>query len=289
MVDGLIKPGTGYVPDPSDSRDYTVEHPQIKPFFDKMGSISLIIGHSHVDLRKWCSPISNQLSLESCCACSGVGILEYFENKTYGKYLAASRRFLFKVTRELLHRQGNVGVTLRDTMKSMVLFGLPPEEYWPYSEEEFDIEPSAFVYAYANNYNALKYYRLDPPDTSRGTLLRRIKTLACMGLPSMFGMDCYDSFPEESTTGKIPFPAPGEGVKFGHAMVVVGYDDRMKIMNPNPGGIETTGAFLIRNSWGTGWGDNGYGWLPYKFILEGVAVDWWSLLKNEWLDNDEFI
>jgi C1A family cysteine protease len=68
----------------------------------------------------------------------------------------------------------------------------------------------------------------------------------------------------------------------------VGYDDKMKIKNTNPGAQETTGALLIRNSWGTGWGSGGYGWLPYEYVMKGLAIDWWSLIKNEWIDTGMF-
>jgi C1A family cysteine protease len=70
--------------------------------------------------------------------------------------------------------------------------------------------------------------------------------------------------------------------------VAVGYDDAMKIKNTNPGGAVTTGALLIRNSRGTGWGDHGYGWFLYDYVLKGPTVDWWSLLKNEWIDTWAF-
>ena len=62
----------------------------------------------------------------------------------------------------------------------------------------------------------------------------------------------------------------------------------MKIKSTTAGAKETVGAFMIRNSWGTGWGDQGYGWLPYEYVLKGLAVDWWSLLKNEWVDTGNF-
>ncbi|MEB3169272.1 MAG: C1 family peptidase, partial [Synechococcaceae cyanobacterium] len=84
------------------------------------------------------------------------------------------------------------------------------------------------------------------------------------------------------------YPTPGERVLGGHAIDAVGYDDNLKIKNTNGGATETTGALLIRNSWGTQWGSGGYGWLPYQYVLSGLATDWWSLLKNEWIDTGNF-
>jgi len=46
-------------------------------------------------------------------------------------------------------------------MGALRLFGIPPERYWRYVIADFDKEPSAFCYAFAQNYQALKYYRLD--------------------------------------------------------------------------------------------------------------------------------
>ena len=74
----------------------------------------------------------------------------------------------------------------------------------------------------------------------------------------------------------------------GHAVVAVGYDDARVIENTNPGGGKTTGAILVRNSWGTEWGDRGYGWLPDDYCLRGLARDWWSLLKSDWVETGQF-
>jgi len=174
-------------------------------------------------------------------------------------------------------------------MGAMVLFGIPPEEYWPYTDKDpdFDKEPPAFCYSFAQNYQALKYFLLDPPGTLKAVLLELIKALLAAGLPSMFGFSVFSSFTQAKIGGKIPYPSPGDKSCGGHAVVAVGYDDKMKIKNTSDN-KETTGAFLIRNSWGTDWGDEGYGWLPYEYVLKGLAVDWWSLLKAEWVDTKKF-
>jgi C1A family cysteine protease len=86
----------------------------------------------------------------------------------------------------------------------------------------------------------------------------------------------------------MPFPTPADKVVGGHAVVVAGYNDTIKIKNTGAGAAETTGALLIRNSWGTGWGDGGYGWLPYEYVLRGLAVDWWTLISAKWVDTGKF-
>ena len=242
-----------------------------------------------IDLRPWCSPIENQSSLGSCTANAGVGLVEYFERRAFGKHIDASRLFLYKVTRNLMHWTGDTGAFLRSTMYALTLFGTPPEEYWPYVIADFDKEPSAFCYAFAQNYQAISYYRLDPPGSTPATLLSQIKNYLANGLPSMFGFTVYNSIGQAAANGgKIPFPTPGEKVVGGHAILAVGFDDNLKIKNTNAGATETTGALLIRNSWGTAWGSAGYGWLPYQYVLSGLATDWWSLIKNEWIDTGQF-
>ena len=281
--------GLGWLPDYPDLRDYTPQSEAVVPLLaktavPKVGTKSKK-APAKVDLREWCSPVEDQGQIGSCTAHAGVGMLEYFERRLHGKHLDASRRFLYKVTRALGQLEGDSGAFLRTTMGAMVLFGVPPEEYWPYSEAEFDEEPPTFCYAFAQNYQAVKYYRLDPPGTERADLLAAIKSHLASQLPAIFGFTVYGSIAQAGEDGKIPFPAPGDKVEGGHAVMAVGYDDAVKIANR---GEETKGAFLIRNSWSSGWGEEGYGWLPYDYVLEGLADDWWALIENEWVDTGEF-
>ena len=258
------KRGMGWIPDYPDFRDYTEETEEIKGMLGARGIRKAKSFPGSVDLREWCSPIEDQGQLGACTAHAGVGVIEYYERKAFGRHLDASRLFLYKVTRDLMKMKGDTGAYLRTTMGAMVLFGVPPEEYWPYSDQgdKFDQEPSSFCYAFAQNYQTLKYFRYDLPGTNAEEVLKKVKTNLASGRPAMFGFTVYNSIEQAGADGKIPFPSPKEKIEGGHAIATVGYDDKMKITNKY-GKIQTVGALLIRNSWGKGWGEGGYGWLPY--------------------------
>ncbi len=290
----IQKFGMGWIPDYPDFRDYTLENIETVELEKLLSPIGLdrvdaSILPATADLRKWCSPVENQGQIGSCTANAGVGVVEYFENRAFGKYLNASRLFLYKATRNFAKLSGDSGAFLRSTMGAMALFGVPPEDYWPYTDKspDFDKEPSAFCYSFASSYKSIKYFRHDSTGLSKDAVLESLKKSLAAGIPSMFGFTVFNSISQAAKTGKIPFPYKNEKILGGHAIVAVGYDDNMKIKNTTRGS-ETVGALLIRNSWGAEWGDKGYGWLPYDYVLKETAVDFWSILQQNWIDTGIF-
>ncbi|MBI2399073.1 MAG: cysteine protease [Xanthomonadales bacterium] len=276
--------GLGWQREIPDFRDYTSETESVATLLSKSGPLKRTLkgAPTVVDLRAFCSPVEDQEQLGSCTAHAGIGMLEYFERRAFGNHLDASRLFLYKVTRQLLGFAGDDGAYLRDTMKALVLFGVPPEKYWPYQQQRFNDEPSAFCFAYAQSYQTIEYYRLDSPSTPGGSLINKIRSSLAAGLPAMFGFTVYSSMPPLGDgKGEVPFPGAGDRVEGGHAVLAVGYDDKKQIG-------KCKGALLIRNSWSESWGEGGYGWLPYKYVEAGLATDFWTMVKAEFVDSEIF-
>ena len=294
----------GWLPDLPDSRDYTKDTPTVAKLLKTPKLTSL---PSKTDLREWCPPIFDQGNIGSCTANAAAALLAYHNKRAFGKDTPLSRLFIYKATRDLMMEKGDSGAYIRTTMGSLALFGSPPEKYWSYAlggtnashdppkgspptgYPGIDDAPPAFCYSYASNYQALSYFRLDEkaagiPSKNKDSTLLEIKQTLASSLPVMFGFQVFESI-KGAVDGKIPYPKRGESILGGHAVLAVGYDDSLSI---GSGDNEKVGAFLIRNSWGESWGDRGYGWLPYEYVLGGLAEDWWCFVKAEWMDTEGF-
>ena len=270
--------GMGWHHDLPDSRDYLPTSAPIRALLDELKALPKRKRNpARVDLREFFSEVYDQQTLNSSSAHACCGLVQYFERRAHGRLIEPSRAFLDKVTRNLIGVKGDTGADLRTTLKALTQFGTPPERYWPYEPEQFDDEPVAFLYSFRDDYCAIEYVRLDSRNGKGTDTLERVKAFLLAGFPCVFGFPVPSSL---SGRSDIPYRPTFDHVCGGQALVAVGYDDdRLQA---------TKGALLVRNSWGSDWGDEGYGWLPYDYVREQLAVDFWTLLKPEWLESGEF-
>lgn len=292
---------TGWQPPTFDYRDYhtgTAEIVKLSKSLNISPEIRSPAIPDKVDLRQWCSMVEAQGELGSCTAHAAVGMVEYFENRAFNRHIKGSRLFVYKTTRNLMGVTGDVGASIRATMAALAHCGLPNERYWPYTtnpvsgnsgERTYDDEPTQFVYSIADNYEALKYFCHDPLNSniSKDKVLESIKTFLAAKIPSMFGFYGFKSFGYSDVKGGVPMPCQGEQPLWGHAVLAVGYDDNLVITN-TLSGVKSTGAIIYKNSWGISWGDSGYGYIPYDYLLRGYILDSWCMLEMKWLETQNF-
>jgi C1A family cysteine protease len=243
-----------------------------------------------VDLREWTGPVHFQGGFDTCAAHVGACLVSYFEKRARGADVEVSRLFLYRMAKAFrrVDDKGH-GVYIAQVMGVIKLLGAPPERYWPYpdpgtpaaprfTDPLLDAEPSADCYEAASEYRTVNY-QLEDVDQQPDELLRLAKAHLAAAIPFAFDFPLTRSVAKAQRTGRIPFPAAEEPILTNHAVAAVGYDDAMEIGAGVDGTVLTRGALLVKNSWSAQWGEGGYGWLPYEFVLRGRTRDFWTLLR----------
>ena len=250
----LKKPGYGWVPDVPDQRDYLLSAvlriPAILP--------------GKVDLRPTCSKVEDQGQLGSCTANALVGGLEFLERKDKVAFEDFSRLFIYYNERAIEHTiQSDSGAMIRDGIKTLAKKGVCPEKKWPYLVSKFRLKPTASCYKDALNHQITSYHRI--------ITLDEMRTCLAEGFPFVFGFTVYESFESQAVakTGVVNMPGHSEKSLGGHAVLAVGYDDAQE-------------RFIVRNSWGEGWGMKGYFTMPYKYVADrNLSDDFWTIRRGE--------
>lgn len=273
--------GQGWSTDLPDHRDLTPATPDVRELLSKLRrrrSARAPLPAS-VDWREFCPPPSDQGPLRSTSAHAVLGMTSYFERRANGRTLDGSARFLYYTARTLGGVAGDNGVGLRTTLKALARFGCPPERHWPSTEAaRFDEAPVSFSYGFSQDFAGLRYIRLDARGTGGDDLLRRVKAFLAAGFVCVCGATATTTIGDE---GDLPFPTKFDTPGDGAAYTVVGYDDARRIRS-------TKGALLVRATRGPQFGDDGYGHLPYRFIEERLACDFWTVWRPEWSASGEF-
>ena len=243
--------GYGWVPDLPDKRDFYLSARYTKGALPKS-----------VDLSDNApSKVYDQGNLGSCTGNAIAAAIEFDLKKQGLEVFTPSRLFIYYNERVIEGSVGeDAGAMIRDGIKSVRSLGAPPESIWPYSVGKFADKPGKDAYKEAKLHQALSYMRVKQTES-------QMKSCLASGLPFTLGFAVYDSFEsdEVARTGTVNMPASNEALLGGHAVLCIGYDD-------------ATQRFLIRNSWGPSWGNNGNFTLPYEYLLNAdLADDFWAI------------
>lgn len=244
----------GWITDRPDQRD--------RPYLAalKLGNLP-----PSVDLRTSCPPVYDQGQLGSCTGQAIAAALEFDQIKQGEPYTPLSRLFIYYCERARENTvNSDAGAMIRDGIWSVAHLGAPPETEWPYDITQFTARPPEQCYTDATAHKALSYMRL-------GRAITIMKSCLASGYPFVLGISVYQSFESDTVaaSGRVPMPGLGEAQLGGHCMLAVGYQDDEQV-------------FIVRNSWSTSWGDAGYCYIPYNYLLSpGLSSDFWTIRTIE--------
>ena len=252
-----------WIPDLPDHRDFQ--------FVERMALPGQI--PAQTDLRPQCPPVANQGQIGSCTGNAVAGLVEFLEladmksnqdsePEVFSKvrYSNVSRLFVYYNERELSGTTNtDSGSTLRNGMKAIAKWGVCRENVWSYTTPHVLEQPAPAAYDEAAQHRIGSYLRINSLDTG-------LRCLAS-GFPFVFGFTVFQSFesPTVAATGIVPLPTEGDQPVGGHAVMAAGYDLNKQWL-------------IVRNSWGTKWGDHGYFYLPFAYVSNlRLAQDFWTV------------
>ncbi|MBO7566189.1 MAG: C1 family peptidase, partial [Bacteroidales bacterium] len=203
-----------------------------------------------VDLRQFMTRVEDQGTLGSCTANATAGAYEYVLKRYKGiTNFDVSRLFLYYNSRALDNLVNeDAGALISNVIKTISKDGICSEKTWPYTNimKNFKKKPSQNCYDEAKDNRAIKCQHIN-------TNLNEWKSALAEGHPIIFGIDIFKSI-YNVRNGIVPNPPSNSRSEGGHAMLCVGYSDPDRV-------------FIIRNSWGEQWGDRGYGYISYDYMM----------------------
>lgn len=207
-----------------------------------------------VDLRPKFTAIEAQGNTNSCTANAVAGAYEYILKRHLGdEAFDASRMFVYYNARAAEGEDVTIednGSVIGLAVKSLKEKGICSEDTWPFDESSVNTKPSDEAYQEGANF-VIEEFAVVP------TELFAWKHCLAEGYPIVFGLLLYNSFDKQRVRGLVPEPTASEQAREehgGHAMVCVGYSDKDQV-------------FIVRNSWGEDWGDKGYCYIPYRYLM----------------------
>ena len=232
----------GCIKDKFDDRDYLMR-----------AYLPVIKLPKKIDWTSKMSPVRDQGEEGVCVGFATVtGMKEYQEFLDYKKLVLLSPRFVYNECKKIDGMPGLEGTTIRAAMQALESKGVCQEKFWPYLPYQKTKAQKGAI-SNAKKFRIITYARILNLNELR-------LSLASKG-PCAIGIEVFEGM-MKTETGFVPLPRENETALGGHAICVVGYDDKKK-------------AIKFKNSWSDKWGQNGYGFLPYTYI-ERYMMDAWN-------------
>ncbi len=232
-----------------------------------------------VDLRAFMTPVEDQTELSSCVANAMAGAYEYLAKRAKGNAEDVSRLFIYYNARQYDDIQADEGCIITSAIQVLQEQGTCREATWGYDPDRVNHQPPDHAYEEASTF-LIEDANEVPVD------LYAMKHCLAEGYPFVFGLSLFKSFDRATKSGRVSSPlASGEAGRESHgshAMLCVGYSDE-------------TQAFIVRNSWGESWGDQGYCYIPYNYLANAeYCDDCWAIRavsdvdfsKDVWIQDD---
>lgn len=244
-----------------------------------------------VDLRPHMTSVEAQGETSSCVANAVAGAYEYLVKQHRGDdAYDVSRLFIYYNARaiadDLDPTEGpeleDEGTLIGAAIEGLKRYGACSEETWPFEEDSVNEAPPEEAFEEAGAFLVEDVEQVP-------TNLDAWKAALAEGNPIVFGINLFESFDAQRRPGMVPSPSPREVARAehgGHAMLCVGYSDVDRV-------------FIVRNSWGDEWGDGGYCYIPYAYLMNPRFNDGdsWIIKRVEvpeldedtWSDDDESV
>lgn len=219
---------------------------------------------SKIDWTSTMSPVKDQGNLGSCVGFAVTAMKEWQEQQEQEKEIAAGKKYtreqdyydlseawVYWNCKKIDPWPNEEGTSIRCAMQVLQKIGIPCEKAYPYSDK-YKGSPESWAKLIAKWGLIDSYWRCNGIDDLK---------MALPNGPVVIGIACFREIFSVNETGNVPYPANPNEVLGGHAICVVGYD-------------ENTQKIKFKNSWTTSWGNNGYGFLSYRYINDFMWDGW---------------
>ncbi|MFI6763099.1 C1 family peptidase [Micromonospora sp. NPDC050417] len=223
----------------------------------------------HVALDDWFPPVINQGTVPLCTAAVVTALAAYFARRARQTIVRPSVLFNYRMARRLMGSPDRRGAHIDSSIVAWQRFGMPDEAAWPWTASSVDADPPADLAASAGCSSDVTSWRIRREEVVPSVYLDVLRAAIVAGLPVACEFPLYVSQFAAFETGVIPLPKEDERSLGRHIALLVGLDDARR-------------HFRVRNSWGTEWGDRGYGTLPYAYVEQGLAGDSWLVAEDSW-------